>query len=148
MDPTELITFKDIAYLIVGLFLGITFSIMMHEKTEKLYLHILRLRGKATYGTHIEVNLYNPIYDERDPMRFDNSGLRNGIFTYEVNMPYRYIKEDKLDISLAEFDQQLIETINLKFKTNYSTRHTKIESMTSKSNKIFKNTELDRKRYK
>lgn len=148
MDFSEWVTLKDIIYLTVGILLGLLVSIILFMKIERLYLLSLILFKKAVYGTYTKVSIYNPIYDERDPMRFDNSGLSNGISTYEVNMPYKFIEEDKLDISLAEFDQQLIETINLKYKTNYSTRHTKIESMTYKQNQIFKNTELDRKRYK
>lgn len=148
MDFSEWVTLKDIIYLTVGILLGLLVSIILFMKIERLYLLLLILFKKAVYGTYTKVSIYNSIYDERDPMRFDNSGLSNGISTYEVNMPYKFIEEDKIDISLAEFDQQLIETINLKYKTNYSTRHTKIESMTYKQNQIFKNTELDRKRYK
>lgn len=148
MNFSEWITLKDIIYLTVGILLGLLVSIILFMKIERLYLLSLILFKKAVYGTYTKVSIYNPIYDERDSTRFDNSGLSNGISTYEINMPYRYIKEDKLDISLAEFDQELIEAINLKYKTNYSTRHTKIDSISYEQNLIFKNTELDRKRYK
>lgn len=148
MDFSEWITLKDIIYLTVGILLGLLVSIILFMKIERLYLLSLILFKKAVYGTYTKVSIYNPIYDERDPTRFDNSGLSNGISTYEINMPYRYIKEDKLDISLAEFDQELIEAINLKYKTNYSTRHTKIDSISYEQNLIFKKSELDRKRYK
>lgn len=148
MNLDEWITLKDLIYVAIGLIAGFIISVIFYEQTSKLHSYLLLICRKASYGTHFEVSIYNPIYDERDPMKFDNSGLSNGLHTYEVIMPYRYVTEDKLDISLAEFDQQLIETINLKFKTNYSTRHTKIDSMTYKQNQIFKNEELDRKRYK
>lgn len=148
MELADWITIKDIIYVLIGLLLGVILSIIIHEKIGKLHLHLLRIRGKATYGTSIKVSIYNPIYDERDPMRFDNKGLSNGISTYEVNMPYKFIEEDKLEITLSELDQQLIETINLKFNKSYSTRHTKIDLISYKQNQIFKNEELDRKRYK
>ncbi|WP_213810590.1 hypothetical protein [Jeotgalicoccus sp. WY2] len=126
MNLADWITIKDIIYVIIGLIIGFIVSVIFYEQTNKLHMYLLLICGKAKYGTYIEVNIYNPIYDERDPMRFDNNGLNNGISTYEVNMPYRFIEEGKLDISLPEFDQQLIETINLKFKKSYSTRHTKL----------------------
>lgn len=148
MELADWITIKDIIYVLIGLLLGVILSIIIHEKIGKLHLHLLRIRGKATYGTSIKVSIYNPIYDERDPMRFDNSGLSNGLSTYEVKMPYRFIEEDKLNVSLAELEQELIEAINHKYKTNYSTRHTKIDLVAYKQNLIFRNTELDRKRYK
>lgn len=148
MTLTELITFKDAIYLVIGLILGIFISVIMHDKTEKLYLHMLRIFGKATYGTYIKVTIYNPIYDDRDPISFDNSGVNNGLFTYEVNLPYRFIEQDKIDISMDELDQQIIETINNKYKTTYSTRYTKLNNMEYKQNLIFKISELDRKRYR
>ena len=148
MDISDLITIKDLTYLGIGLLLGFIVSVFLYKKTEVLYLRLLVLFGKATYGTYIKVSIYNPLYDDRDPMAFNNSGVNNGTKTYELTLPYRYIQEDKLDIPLEELDQQIIESINNKYRTSYSTRYTRFNIIKQKSNQIFKMEELDRKRYK
>ncbi|SDL12813.1 hypothetical protein [Lacicoccus qingdaonensis] len=145
MEILYLITLKDVLLTGFGLIMGVLISILFYKQVGLAYMNILRLRKKAVKGTYIKVSIHNPAQDERDPFQFDNSGLNNGITIYELYMPYKSIKEDELDISLDQFNQEIIESINHKYHTNYSTRNTRLKFITYKQNIIIEKEKLDRK---
>ncbi len=111
---------------------------------EGLHESYLLRRGKLVVGSTVSGFVYDPAFDERDPMRPFDTVVNDGKFPFDVKVPYPDMDESET-MTIEESNRIIKEAIYKKYNKNYRSREFTLNNVGSTSDVIIPVEELDLK---
>jgi hypothetical protein len=129
---------SSIAWLLVGLILGVIVSIIFYEKIAEANKKWLLFRGRAIRGSYVKGKIYDSSNDEKDSMRPMDKVVHDGWWGFELYMPYKNMDEYHPDknpegMDIKQSDALIKEAIFNKYNRNYHGKSFRMNAATRKN---------------